>query len=214
MSVTAKWQPWWPLLATVFVTAIALPGSGVLNGTPPGIVIAVGVAVVAVMWGFIEMLAQQWRKDAGKPLVVYPAHQAAAGPRVWLLTTPNAYRWLGGWLALTALPFATSTWLNDVVLTGVLGALALVTLLMWLVVWLAASVVVGAIVYVRRALLGPLCLVVFGVLLAFSARLHVMPPAEYALVYGVGLAVVAGAVWWCRRHPRSIDPRTENRSAP
>lgn len=213
MSFAAKWQRWWPLLAAVFVTAIALPGSGVLNGTPTVIVIAVGVAVAAVMWGFVELLAQQWRKGDGKPLVVYPLHQAAAGPRAWLLTTPDAYGWLAGWLALTALFAAASTWLDGVVLTGVWGAVALVVLLMWLVVWLAASAVVAAIVYTRRFLLGCLCMLVFGVLVALSARLHVSPPAEYALIVGIGLVVTAGAVWWCRQHPRSIDPRTEDRSA-
>ena len=78
---------------------------------------------------------------------------------------------------------------------------------------LVATGVLLALVIVRRSILGLLSAMVFAVLLALSGRLHVAPPAEYALSYGIGLVVVAGAVWWCRRHPRSIDPRTENRSA-
>ena len=214
MSFTAEWQRWWPLLAALCVTAIALPGSGVLNGTPTVIVVAVGVAVAAALWGFIEMLAQQWRKGDGKPLVVYPAHQAAAGPHAWLLTTPDAYGWLGVWLALTTLLFAAQAWLPNVVLPVVLGLVALALLLMLLVV----SVVLAAIVWVRRPILGFLGIFPFVVLLVLTDRLAGWPgisslSALTWLVYGDGLLVVAGAIWWCRTHPRSVDPRSENRSA-
>ena len=216
MSFTAEWQRWWPLLAAVCVTAIALPGSGVLNGTPTVIVVAVGVAVAAALWGFIELLAQQWRKGDGKPLVVYPAHRAAAGPPAWLLTTPDADGWLGGWLALTTLLFAAQAWLPNVVLPVVLGLVALALLLMLLVV----SVVPAAIVWVRRPILGFLGIFPFVVLLVLTDRLAGWPgisslSAQTWLVYGDGLLVVAGAIWWwwCRTHPRSVDPRSENRSA-
>ena len=215
MSFTAEWQRWWPLLAAVCVTAIALPGSGVLNGTPTVIVVAVGVAVAAALWGFIEMLGQQWRKGDGKPLVVYPAHQAAAGPPAWLLTTPDADGWLGGWLALTTLLFAAQAWLPNVVLPVVPGLVALALLLMLLVV---VSVVLAAIVWVRRPILGFLGIFPFVVLLVLTDRLAGWPgisslSAQTWLVYGDGLLVVAGAIWWCRTHPRSVDPRSENRSA-
>jgi hypothetical protein len=214
MSFAAKWQRWWPLLAAVFVTAIALPGSGVLNGTPPVLVIIVAPVVAAVLWGFIELLAQQFRREQGKPPAVYPLHEAAAGPRAWLLTTPDAYRWLGVWLALTGLFCAAVSLLQDVVLTGILGVVALAVLLTWLVVWLVASAVVVAIVYARRFMLGFLCVPVFVALFVLTGLIAgklgvASASAETWLAYGDGLLVVAAAVWWCRRHPRSIDPRTE-----
>jgi len=66
----------------------------------------------------------------------------------------------------------------------------------------------------------PLPVAVFLTALSFviqPAPVRGLPPVMVAfvaiLVFGGVWGLLAGAVWWCRRHPRSIDHRTENRSA-
>jgi len=184
-SSTAQWQRWWPLRVAVFLTALSFViQPAPVRGLPPVMVAFVAILVFGGVWGLLEMIAQQFRQVDGKRLAVYPLHQ--------------------GYAAVTSRPLA---WLLTMTAVNTIVSLAVALAL------LVATGVLLALIVVRRLILGFLSALVFAVLLAFSGRLHVTPPAVYALIYGVGLVVVAGAVWWCRRHPRSIDPRTENRSA-
>jgi len=213
-SSTAQWQRWWPLPVAVFLTALSFViQPAPVRGLPPVMVAFVAILVFGGVWGLLEMIAQQFRQVDGKRLAVYPLHQGYAAvtsrPLAWLLTTPSAYGWLAAWLALVGLLLAVQAWQDAEGMTAVNTIVSLAVALALLV----ATGVLLALIVVRRLILGFLSALVFAVLLAFSGRLHVTPPAVYALIYGVGLVVVAGAVWWCRRHPRSIDPRTENRSA-
>ncbi len=214
MSFTAQWQRWWPLAAAGVLTALAFViQPGLVGGMPPVVVALVAVLVAGALWGVIEMIARQFRQADGRPLAVYPLHRAyaavASRPLAWLLTTPSAYGWLVAWLDLGGSLPAVQAWQDA---AGMTSANTIVVLPLALALLVSTGVLL-ALVIVRRSMLGLLSALVFAVLLALSGRLHLTPPAEYALIYGSGLVVGAGAAWWCRRHPRSIDPRTENRSA-
>jgi uncharacterized membrane protein len=136
---------------------------------------------------------------------------------MWLLTTPTAYRWLGGWLLLGTAVVATAA-TNP---TGVLGSLLLLLLIG---VWLVAAVVVTAIAVTRRPWATLICVLTwlsaFLLVDVIVPRVSRSPLLEddlwvvFGAGYGLWLLVTGGGVWWCRAHPRSVDPRTTNTSKP
>jgi len=204
-ALTTKWERWWPLLAAVLITActVGVAANTGTTSTSTSLLVAVGLVSAVFWWWIAEIVAQKIRSERSEsPIVVYPAHQAAAAPCAWLLTTPSAYGWLAALLVLTALIVALD---RSSVLSGWNAAAGVVLVLLVVASELLLLTVVAAIVVVRRPLLGLLCLVVFVVLSALTARLT----DGVWLSYGIGCVVVAGAVWECRTHPRSVDPRTE-----